>query len=48
MFISVNNEILNEKNIVTIEVDRDTPKEINYLFLGTGYLKEKLDRKSVV
>lgn len=42
MFISVNNEILNEKNIVTIEVDRDTPKEINYLFLGTGYLKEKL------
>lgn len=42
MFISVNNEILNENRITTVEVDRDTPKEINYLYKDNGYYKEKL------
>ncbi len=42
MFISVNNEILNENVITTVEVDRDTPKEINYLYKGSGFYKEKL------
>lgn len=42
MFISVNNEILNEHRITTVEIDRDTPKEINYLYKENGFYKEKL------
>ncbi len=43
MFISVNdNNIINKKRVTTIEIDRDTPNEINYLFKGIGYFKEKL------
>lgn len=41
MFLSVNNNILNEKRITTIEVDRDTPSELNYLFNDGGIVKEK-------
>ena len=41
MFLSVNNNILNEKRITTIEVDRDTPSEVNYLFSDGGIVKEK-------
>lgn len=32
MFISVGNRILNGKRVTTIEVDRDTPSEVNYYF----------------
>ena len=41
MFLSVNNNILNEKRITTIEVDRDTPSEVNYLFSDGGIVKER-------
>lgn len=45
MFWLVNNKILNEKRITTIEVDRDTPSEINYLFNDGGITKEKFKTK---
>ena len=32
MFIAVDNGILNMKRVTTVEIDRDTPSEINYLF----------------
>lgn len=41
MFISVGNRILNGKRITTIEVDRDTPSEINYYFNDGGMIKEE-------
>ena len=45
MFIDVENSvfngILNSKKVTTIEVDRDTPSEINYLFSDGGIIKEK-------
>lgn len=41
MFISVNDKILNIKRVTTIEIDRDTPTEINYLFNDGGYIKQK-------
>lgn len=43
MFIAVDNGILNMKRVTTIEIDRDTPSEINYLFNDGGIIKEKFD-----
>lgn len=42
MFISVGNRILNGKRVTTIEVDRDTPSEVNYYFNDGGMIKEEL------
>lgn len=43
MFIAVDNGILNMKRVTTIEIDRDTPSEINYLFNDGEIIKEKFD-----
>lgn len=43
MFIAVDNGILNMKRVTTIEIDRDTQSEINYLFNDGGIIKEKFD-----
>ena len=43
MFIAVDNGILNMKRVTTVEIDRDTPSEINYLFNDGGIIKEKFD-----
>lgn len=43
MFIAVDNGILNMKRVTTVEIDRDTPSEVNYLFNDGGIIKEKFD-----
>lgn len=45
MFIQVNNKILNGKRMVKIEVDRDTPTELNYHFNDGGMIKERFKKK---
>lgn len=45
MFIAVDNGILNMKRVTTVEIDRDTPTEINYLFNDGAIIKEKFDTK---
>lgn len=47
MFLLVNNKLLNIKRVTTIEVDRDTPSEINYLFCDGGYIKERFDSEEL-
>lgn len=43
---SVFNGILNSKKVTTIEIDRDTPSEINYLFSDGGIIKEKFENET--
>ena len=45
MFIAVDNGVLNMKRVTTVEIDRDTPTEINYLFNDGAIIKEKFDTK---
>lgn len=47
MFLLVNNKILNVKRVTTIEIDRDTPSEINYLFCDGGYIKERFNSEEL-
>ena len=47
MFLLVNNKLLNIKRVTTIEIDRDTPSEINYLFCDGGYIKERFDSEEL-
>lgn len=47
MFLLVNNKLLNIKRVTTIEVDRDTPSEINYLFCDGGYIKERFNSEEL-
>lgn len=43
MFISVNSKVVSEKRITTIEVDRDTPTEVNFYLNDGGSIKEKFE-----
>lgn len=47
MFLLVNNKLLNVKRVTTIEIDRDTPSEINYLFCDGGYIKERFNSEEL-
>lgn len=45
MFILVDDGVLNIKRVTTIEIDRDTTSEINYLFNDGAIIKEKFDNE---